>query len=873
MRFILALFFNFILGLSGFSQLCSITGKVMLNVNNEYCENCNVQLTDITGINLLDYKYTDKKGTFQFDQIERNDYLIKIQFLGYHDTTILVNCNSTINNYQLDVILKILSIQIEEMSIIEKISYNRKSGDTTLFNLKVISKGNELSATEIITRIPGIYISGSKISYLGKVMSKILIDGLDISDNNHLSLTDNISYSSLENISVVNNYNDTGVEVVDSNKLGSVMLIKLKKGEKYKLQKSLNVKVGYPSNYFMESSFIKMYDKAGIRTHLSINNTDESIKKIEYSTLIEDIKRQNLFENNQTSLQMRLKMDETNLQESKGYKRNEHLIKIIGNVKNNKSFDLKLENQFFNSSSSSRQQIIDEFMFSQIRRSENSEGKISNLFWKSNNEISFLLYRKTNFRFVVPLIFESSKTEQIQQLSQSNNFISTENNVHNNVINLTPYYIIEHRFNDAFRMKILGTFNIQSKYENNFIGSNDINFLEAFLSKSSAILSLNSRFRAFQLDQQITTTIKLKKLQIIYNASIKSNLQNFCLDSPQDLFLDFWGKDSLSNSNFSQSIHSKFESQKLKFIFGLNGFISNVNYGGETLSFSRIRPYIFAMYKITNRWNFSSSFQSKIFDPNLMDLTILKFIQNSQFVKLGGIELGSREDKRTINLSLFRNYESGEKVWQFNSNLAIFLPYSTIVELPMNNETYLLLSHNIGKVINMIQSNLYVGRYLKNTKVTFRFQSENSNITTNGGIIDRKAKTLSLSLQIWYKNIAFHSAQNYSIYDIKGSHANTRTQSYNGLNEISYEYGRLKQHLNINLFYNKLEDNVVYNTLTYRLIFSPKNRKYEFSFILRNFLNIGDSKNANVINLSELNRYTEYQVQSGSIMGGFKILL
>ena len=91
----------------------------------------------------------------------------------------------------------------------------RKSGDTTILNLSELATGREISATDLLQRVPGMSTSQGRYSFRGVPIAKVLLDGIDLDDGNQVDLTNSVDYNKVSSIKLVENYNPHGVLDLD----------------------------------------------------------------------------------------------------------------------------------------------------------------------------------------------------------------------------------------------------------------------------------------------------------------------------------------------------------------------------------------------------------------------------------------------------------------------------------------------------------------------------------------------------------------------------------------------------------------------------------------------------------------------------------
>ena len=177
---------------------------------------------------------SNETGSFNFKKIVKNDYLVKLTYLGFNEKIITIRPS---NHENLDlgiIIMAPLSKGLSEVivkTIKIPISIN---GDTTVYNADSFKTQPGAIVEDLLRRLPGIQINsdGSIIAH-GKEVKKITIDGQSFFLNDPRIATKNLSSDAIEKIQVFNDKTENSIITgIDDGNNDKAINLKLK--ESYK---------------------------------------------------------------------------------------------------------------------------------------------------------------------------------------------------------------------------------------------------------------------------------------------------------------------------------------------------------------------------------------------------------------------------------------------------------------------------------------------------------------------------------------------------------------------------------------------------------------------------------------------------------------
>jgi hypothetical protein len=176
---------------------------------------------------------SNENGTYQIELTSRRDSLyLEVSTLFHEPKTIgLVNQKMENNSIKIDVFLKPRINQLKEV-VITKAPPIVKKKDTLEFNPDSFKDGTEKVVEDLLKKLPGIKVEENGIiTYKGKEIKKLLLDGDDLFDGNYTTGSRNISVNMVEKVQGLENYEENsllkGIKHTDEVAINLV----LKKGE------------------------------------------------------------------------------------------------------------------------------------------------------------------------------------------------------------------------------------------------------------------------------------------------------------------------------------------------------------------------------------------------------------------------------------------------------------------------------------------------------------------------------------------------------------------------------------------------------------------------------------------------------------------
>jgi len=211
---------------SSYSQEINIIGKIT-DKNNRGIESASVSIFNQRNKNLA-YNFSDQNGNFRLSFKYNFEDTIKIEIscLGYKKLVELIDLKNINHNF----ILQEKSETLREV-VIESGKKIKINQDTTFIKVDNFTNKTEQTVEDILKKLPGIVIKkDGTITAHGKAIDKLLIEGEDIFDANYKILTKNLDAKVLEEVQIIDNFEDNPIFKKLNNSDKVALNLKFKKG-------------------------------------------------------------------------------------------------------------------------------------------------------------------------------------------------------------------------------------------------------------------------------------------------------------------------------------------------------------------------------------------------------------------------------------------------------------------------------------------------------------------------------------------------------------------------------------------------------------------------------------------------------------------
>ncbi|WP_262885138.1 carboxypeptidase-like regulatory domain-containing protein [Algibacter sp. L3A6] len=180
------------------------------DVNYNELPNSNIIVYDFDKI--LSYTYTDKFGFYEINlnKATRNSLKIVVKSLGFQQQEKIISIYDK-STLAVDFILEEKVEQLNEV-VLEAWEKIKVKSDTITYKSSAFKDGSERVVEDLLKNIPGIEVSSDgNIKVNGKAIDKLLIEGDDLFNDKYKLLTKNLDANNIEEIEVLNNFEDNPV--------------------------------------------------------------------------------------------------------------------------------------------------------------------------------------------------------------------------------------------------------------------------------------------------------------------------------------------------------------------------------------------------------------------------------------------------------------------------------------------------------------------------------------------------------------------------------------------------------------------------------------------------------------------------------------
>jgi hypothetical protein len=286
----------FFIGICTFSAYAQIISGHVQDATSAALPFASVVASACADEQVLAFATSDEKGAYQLTVTTTCDtILVTARCLGYTTLVKKVPASAfTRLDFELNAsVLQEVLIRAKTPPIIVR-------KDTTEFNAASFSDSTEFSVETLLKKLPGVQIDATgRISYHGKAVDRVLVEGDDLFSQNYQIATRNIRADMISKVQVIDRYEENPVLKEFSATDRTVMNLKIKPDRKRGLTGSITVGLGYGAagkgrghfNLFSLSRKDKLYLIG------DANNTGEN------TSSVDQLSRGDPFDPNQQMLQ------------------------------------------------------------------------------------------------------------------------------------------------------------------------------------------------------------------------------------------------------------------------------------------------------------------------------------------------------------------------------------------------------------------------------------------------------------------------------------------------------------------------------------------------------------------------------------------
>lgn len=225
--------------------------------------------------------FTDENGLFQMSVDSDCDSLI-LKATSMEIAPALITVPNRSGNY--DIIVNKRIVELKEVVVKSKKVYSK--GDTINYNVGSFLSNTDQSIADVLKKMPGITVSDAgQVSYQGKPIKNLYIEGLDLMKGHYGIATNNIDPNNIATVQVLENHQDIkALKGLRPEERASINL-RLKEGVKGVFNLIATLGGGYGDEGLWNNSAIATYFRRNSQFLVTYkgNNTGEDLSQELYS--------------------------------------------------------------------------------------------------------------------------------------------------------------------------------------------------------------------------------------------------------------------------------------------------------------------------------------------------------------------------------------------------------------------------------------------------------------------------------------------------------------------------------------------------------------------------------------------------------------
>ncbi|MDQ8051521.1 MAG: TonB-dependent receptor [Pedobacter sp.] len=242
---------------SAFAQK-QLKGKVK-DTKGSAIASASINLKDKEG-NILSFTRSDDKGNYSLSFTEDNkDLSLEASIIGYAKQ--VINVTDLAKNYEFT--LADSEIKLETVVVKNRPSLSAK-GDTLNYKTSDFADKQDRSIGDVLRKMPGMDVAeNGKVSYNGKAISNLYIDGDNVLDDKYAIGTKSIPHGAVDKVQVIEN--DQPIKMMRKNNMSDDVALNLVIKDEAKLKVMGDIKAGVGTPERFDGSINAMMFKKNIK--------------------------------------------------------------------------------------------------------------------------------------------------------------------------------------------------------------------------------------------------------------------------------------------------------------------------------------------------------------------------------------------------------------------------------------------------------------------------------------------------------------------------------------------------------------------------------------------------------------------------------
>lgn len=257
-----------------FAQFIQLKGTV--KTANEKLPSATIQLKTYSTDEVLSYGFSDDEGNYSFSsQINQSEkFLLIAAYIGYKRDTLIVSRNDLLKQatFQHNFLLKEDKKQLDEIYI-KAPNAIEVNNDTTKYNVLRFTSPEDRNLESVLKKMPGMEVNkDGTIFFKGKKISKVLLEGDDLTGEGYKAITKNLKPEFVEEVQALEHYVEDNLLKGIINSDDIVLNLKIKgKGAK-KIVGSIDAGLGTNQRRTLSTNLISFINRTKAFAFANHNN-------------------------------------------------------------------------------------------------------------------------------------------------------------------------------------------------------------------------------------------------------------------------------------------------------------------------------------------------------------------------------------------------------------------------------------------------------------------------------------------------------------------------------------------------------------------------------------------------------------------------
>ncbi|RBQ03795.1 hypothetical protein [Pedobacter miscanthi] len=255
-------------------QTVQLTGTI--SANSEKLPSASIQLKTFGDEELLFYGFSDDEGNYNIGgKIDGSaKFLLIAAYIGYKKDTLIINRADLVKQ----AIFKHNFSLIEDKTQLDEIYIKapnpvQVTNDTTSYNVQRFTSPEDRNLESVIKKMPGMEVNkDGTIFFKGKKISKVLLEGDDLTGEGYKAITKNLKPEFVEAVQALEHYVEDNLLKGIINSDDIVLNLKIKNKQAKKVIGSIDGGLGTNNRRIISTNLISFIDKTKVFAFANHNN-------------------------------------------------------------------------------------------------------------------------------------------------------------------------------------------------------------------------------------------------------------------------------------------------------------------------------------------------------------------------------------------------------------------------------------------------------------------------------------------------------------------------------------------------------------------------------------------------------------------------